>query len=67
MTQRRARREYSEAQKKQLVEIYNNGKPRREIIREYDLTGTAFDRWENVLTRQAPAMKKTTGRLKSRN
>jgi len=45
MTQRRARREYSEAQKKQLVELYNNGKPRREIIQEYDLTSTAFDKW----------------------
>ncbi len=45
MTQRRARREYSEAQKKQLVELYNHGKPRCEIIREYDLTSTAFDKW----------------------
>ena len=45
MTQRRARREYSEAQKKQLVELYYHGKPRCEIIREYDLTSTAFDKW----------------------
>lgn len=45
MTKRRARREYSEAQKKQLVELYNHGKPKCEIVREYDLTSSSFDRW----------------------
>ena len=45
MTEKRARRTYSEEQKKQLVELFNRGKPRGEIIREYDLTGSAFDKW----------------------
>ena len=45
MTEKRARRTFSEEQKKQLVELFNHGKPRSEIIREYDLTGSAFDRW----------------------
>ena len=45
MTKKRARREYSEDLKQQLVQLYINGKPRAEIIREYDLTGSAFDRW----------------------
>ena len=45
MTEQRARRTFSEEQKKQLVELFNHGKPRSEIIREYDLTGSAFDRW----------------------
>jgi transposase len=45
MTEKRARRTYSEEQKKQLVELFNWGKPRGEIIREYDLTGSAFDKW----------------------
>ena len=45
MTEKRARRTFSEEQKKQLVELFNHGKPRSEIIREYDLTGYAFDRW----------------------
>lgn len=45
MAERRERRAYSEEQKKQLVELYNHGKPRSEIIREYDLTGSAFDKW----------------------
>ena len=31
--------------KKQLVELYMHGKPRSEIIREYDLTASAFDKW----------------------
>ncbi len=45
MTEKRARRTYSEEQKKQLVELFNRGKPRGEIIREYDLTASAFDKW----------------------
>ena len=45
MTQKRTKRTYSEEQKKQLVDLYNHGKPRSEIIREYDLTASAFNRW----------------------
>ena len=45
MAERRARRTYNEEQKKQLVELFNHGKPRSEIIREYDLTGSSFDKW----------------------
>ncbi len=45
MPEKRKRRSYSEEQKKQLVELYNHGKPRSEIIREYELTGSAFDKW----------------------
>ena len=45
MTERRTKRTYSEEQKKQLVELFNHGKPRSEIIREYDLTASAFNKW----------------------
>ena len=45
MTEKRARRTYTEEQKQQLAALYNQGKTRSEIIREYDLTGSAFDRW----------------------
>ena len=45
MAEKRVRRAYSEEQKKQLVELFNHGKPRSEIIREYDLTASAFDKW----------------------
>ncbi len=27
-----------------MVELFNHGKPRSEIIREYDLTASAFDK-----------------------
>lgn len=28
-----------------MVELYNAGKPRAEIVREYDLVPSALDRW----------------------
>jgi transposase len=43
--ERRERRSYTESFKKQMVELYNNGKPRAEIVREYDITGSSFDLW----------------------
>jgi len=45
MTERRTRRAFSEEHKKQLVELFNHGKPRSEIVREYDLSASAFDQW----------------------
>ncbi|CVK21331.1 IS3 family transposase ISEfa8 [Sporomusa sphaeroides DSM 2875] len=42
---RRKRREYTDEFKNQMVQLYVSGKPRSEIIREYDLTESAFDRW----------------------
>ena len=45
MSKKRERRNYSEEQKKQLVALYNHGKPRSEIIREYELTASAFNKW----------------------
>lgn len=45
MTERRERRTFSEEFKKQMVQLYNSGKPRADIIREYDLTSTTFDKW----------------------
>lgn len=41
----RKRREFSDEFKNQMVQLYLSGKPRFEIIREYDLTESAFDRW----------------------
>lgn len=49
MTEKRAKRTYTEKFKKQLVELYNNGKPRSEIIKEYDLTPSAFDKWAKCI------------------
>ena len=60
MTQRRARRTYSEEQKKQLVELFNHGKPRSEIIREYDLTASAFDKWVKRINATGSSHEKDT-------
>ena len=45
MSVRRARREYTEDFRHQMVQLYNSGKPTSEIIREYDLTPSAFGNW----------------------
>lgn len=45
MTERRERREYTEEFKRQVVNLYNNGKRRCEIIKEYELTPSALNNW----------------------
>lgn len=45
MSERRERRTFTEEFKKQVVSLYNSGKSRSEIIREYDLTPSVFNRW----------------------
>ena len=42
---RRTKREFTDAFKQQIVQLYNCGKPRSEIIKEYELTPSAFDKW----------------------
>ena len=42
---RRKRRIYSDEFKKQIVSLYNSGKSRAELIREYELTASALDKW----------------------
>lgn len=42
---RRQRRTYSREFKQQVVDLYFAGKPRAEIIRDYKLTASAFDKW----------------------
>lgn len=41
----RTRRQFTDEFKNQMVQLLLNGKPKSEIIREYDLTPSAFDRW----------------------
>ena len=42
---KRERRTYTEEFKNQMVQLYLNEKPRHEIIKEYDLTPSTFDKW----------------------
>jgi transposase len=44
MTKRECRT-FTEDFKQQIVKLYQNGKPRKEIIREYDLTLSSLDKW----------------------
>lgn len=45
MPNRKKRRVFSQEFKQQVVELYKTGKPRKEIIADYDLTPSAFDKW----------------------
>ncbi|KAA9011281.1 transposase [Niallia endozanthoxylica] len=42
---KRERRTFTKYFKQQMVQLYQNGKSRKEIIREYDLTPSSFDKW----------------------
>ena len=42
---RRERRIYTDEFKQQMVNLYLNGKPAREIIKDYDLTESSFHKW----------------------
>lgn len=41
----RKRRQFSEDFKQHVVDLYQEGMSRKEIIEKYDLTPSAFDRW----------------------
>ena len=45
MTNRREKREFTNEFKEQMVKLFNSGKPRSEIAREYDLTPSALNNW----------------------
>lgn len=42
---KKARRTFTSEFKEQIVQLYVNGKPRKDIIREYDLTPSSLDKW----------------------
>ncbi|TYR81819.1 transposase [Priestia megaterium] len=42
---KRERRTFTPEFKQQIVQLYKNGKPRKEIIREYNLTPSSLDKW----------------------
>jgi transposase len=45
MMAKRKRRTFAKEFKEQLVQLYTSGKPRSDIIREYELTPSSFDKW----------------------
>jgi transposase len=44
---RRKRRQYTDEFRQKIVVLYNNGKPRAEMIREYELTPSTIAKWIN--------------------
>lgn len=54
---RKVRRQFTDEFKQQIVDLHNSGMKRSEIIKEYDLTPSSFDKW----VRQA----KSTGSFKT--
>jgi len=42
---RRERRAFTDEFKKQMVQLFLSGKSRADILKEYDLVGSVFDRW----------------------
>ena len=56
---KRQRRTYTDEFKAQMVKLYESGKPRQEIMTEYDLTPTAFNSWIK--------RSKTTGSFKEKD
>ena len=44
---KRERRTFTKEFKEQIVQLHLSGKPRSEIIKEYELTPSTFDKWVN--------------------
>ena len=59
MTEKRQRRTYTDEFKEQLVQLYLNGKRKCDIIREYDISASLFDKWIN--------QSQTTGSFKEKD
>lgn len=45
MTKRRTRRTFTPEFKNQMVQLSQNGKSKSDLLREYNLTSSALDRW----------------------
>ena len=56
--EKRPRRNFTEEFKKQMVDLYNTGKPRAEIAKEYDLSPSALDRWISRINRTGSSKEK---------
>ncbi len=45
MSQRRKKRVFEESFKLEMVQLYNSGTPRTQLIKDYDLTPSALGKW----------------------
>ena len=52
---RKIRRYFTDDFKQQIVDLHNVGRKRSELIKEYDLTPSTFDKWvKQARTNSAP-------------
>ncbi|GEM02917.1 transposase [Halolactibacillus halophilus] len=65
--EKRARRLFSKEFKEQVVKLYLARKPRNEIIKEYKLTPSAFDKWIRQHKETGSFKKKITAHLNKKN
>lgn len=54
----RQRRTFTSEFKLQLVKLYENGKSRADIAREYDITPSALDRWIKTIKKPVHSLPK---------
>ena len=47
MTNKKERRTFTDEFKNQMVQLYNSGKRKSDILREYDLSPSTLDKWIN--------------------
>lgn len=45
MTNKKPRRTFTDEFKNQMVQLYNSGKRKSDILREYDLSPSTLDKW----------------------
>ena len=64
MTKRECRT-FTEDSKQQMVQLYQNRKPRKGIIREYDLTPSSLDKWVSQSQSSGSFKEKTKIRKKN--
>jgi hypothetical protein len=57
---KRSRRTFTKEFKEQIVQLHLSGKPRSELIKEYELTPSSFDKWVVSIKQVDPLKKKTT-------
>lgn len=43
--QKRPRQTYTDEFKKQLIQLYNNGKRKCDLLKEYDISASLLDKW----------------------
>lgn len=55
-------RHFTDEFKRQIVELVNAGKPKADVMREYDLSKSTVDRWVKSITPRDRRMPPTTAR-----